>query len=481
MAFKTQVDFSKYMNMGINPNAVAKGAGWEAFGKAMNAVANTMDEVGHANDLKKVEELRRSGATNMEGVETYSGKNQKLFDDVITANKTKASQGLLSKVYSGELTQDQYKEQVSSLGDGVVTPEVMEGVNSYYDDKKTTSQITDMIELRAKGLKYDQIKQNMPNLTKTALAQLAKYQDEDLQRAHQEKVRAQAATDALSLNELKHEQALQLQDEKAKDAKELVTTKATTTQTESQKLESKNINNLEKKILDQANETKAKELVALKSKLNNGDISKNEYIAQATNLSKEPLDKKVADKFDTRINYLKALDGLIDQHRKGELSRSTGFISAMTPNITDAAHVNESLLKQLLLGKTDQLSGTLSDKDMSILQATGLNENLSDDDFVDALIKTRAGIANNIKNDYTDYAKSNDISTNITNGVKSIRAYDPVKKQWLTQEGNTAQDNQKQSIVKNNAATNKTAIATGTTKDGKKVVKYSDGSIEYVN
>lgn len=489
--FNTKVDYGKYLNMGMNPAAVSDGAGWEALGKAMSAVADTMDEVGDANDLRKVEALRKDGATNLEGIETYSGKNQKLFDDVIKENKAKVAQGILSQVYSGQMPKQSFKDTLNVLDKGVMDTQTMQNINSYYDVQKDKQDSTNVLSMIQDGVKAKDIYIQAPDggWSKGALSLITQALNKEDQQKFQKMMLENKQTFQSEENKKNRTNQKEISnisqagqngrlDKTIASNEKIAQMKANAKDTTAVKEDIKNIKAMEKKILDQSNPEKANNLTILKTQLNNGEISQNDYISKVADLSKEPLDKKVADKFDTRLNYLKALDGLIDQHRKGQLSRSTGWVNALTPNITDEAQVNESYLKQLLLGKTDQLSGTLSDKDMAILQATGLNENLSDEDFVKALIKTRTGIAGNIKNDYNDYLKSNDISTNITNGVKNIRTYDPMKKQWTGGDEKT-QAAQKKSIV--NTQVEKTVVQTGTTPDGKKVVKYSDGSIEYAD
>lgn len=126
-------------------------------------------------------------------------------------------------------------------------------------------------------------------------------------------------------------------------------------------------------------------------------------------------------------------------------------------------------MNDVLLGKTSALTGTLSDRDMALLQSSGLSETLGEKDFLEKLKQTKEQVQQMKSKNYDVLSSQYDIPDG-----------------FIPKDYESKSDNSQPvitSIRKNNTinTNNKTVISTGTTPDGKKVFKYSDGSIEYAN
>ena len=117
--------------------------------------------------------------------------------------------------------------------------------------------------------------------------------------------------------------------------------------------------------------------------------------------SKQVSEYQALDKYESILNEL---EETYDPSYVGGLDSSLNTIS---PNfiLTDGHRKFNNLMNDVLLGKTSSLAGTLSDRDMALLQSSGLSEALGEKDFMEKLQKTKAEIAD-MKSKKRDLLKS---------------------------------------------------------------------------
>ena len=428
-----------YSNIARNNGA---GATANALGKSMAIFGELNEEFGKNRDADTLAQVQKSDIVSMDDVSLYDSANTSKIESAINANKTEADNNVLAKVLNGEIE----KESVPT----VYNPQTQSNINAHFkvqeaEELEKRQSLSDIkaLELISTGDMtakevFNQFKDDngRSTLSKQGLANLVtKMNLEDKQKFQ------------LSLNAQNREYDAKLkQQEKAN--------------TQDNSLDK----NIETGIVNQKNPDKIVALKNIKTQLQNGDISKNDFEAQRAELAKEPLDSSVVDQFNKRKQYLETVNKLLEEHQSGNLAGNVGYIDSLTPNIGQRANRVGALQETLMLGKTDQLKGTLSDKDMQILRTSGINDAMGIDDYVSKLKEIKTGLTKSIGNDYKEYADKFDIPENINNISEYINS--------------TPKAKQRKSVVSPQA---KTVVKTGKDASGKKVVQYSDGSIEYAN
>ena len=200
-------------------------------------------------------------------------------------------------------------------------------------------------------------------------------------------------------------------------------------------------------------------------------VYKSELPKDMQTINKKPLSSKDAKELDALLKYKDTLIELKSNHYADSVGGWDNTTSALPEALkTDKARRFEALMNDVLLGKTSALSGTLSDKDMALLKSSGLSQNLGDDDF----IKVRDNLMNKVD------TLINDKYDLLNESYKMPESYKNIKNNESKSENSQPVIT---SVRKNNTINtdNKTVIGTGTTPDGKKVFKYSDGSIGYAD
>ena len=192
------------------------------------------------------------------------------------------------------------------------------------------------------------------------------------------------------------------------------------------KKDSKNDNSFDSKIttatinsiIKQNNKDKTLKLINTQEKYKNGKISKDEHDNTITQLSKEPLSDKQLERlkaYNTQLTRLKALKKHLPKGKT--ITGNNEFVGSFDTainNITptwfnaDRAKWN-SLEKELLLLKTDQMAGTLTERDMQILNSSGLTTELSYKDYTEKLNSMISDIEQEQKDIITDYDKKYDL------------------------------------------------------------------------
>lgn len=201
-------------------------------------------------------------------------------------------------------------------------------------------------------------------------------------------------------------------------------------------------------------------------------IYKGELPEKLKPVDKKPLPSKEAGEYQALSKYESVLNELEKAYNPSYVGGLDSSLNTVSPNfvLTDGHRKFNNLMNDVLLGKTSALTGTLSDRDMALLQASGLSETLGEKDFLEKLKQTKEQVQQ----------------------MKS-KNYDVLSSQYEIPDGFIPKNNESKSdnsqpvitsIRKNNTINtdnNKTVILTGTTPDGKKVFKYSDGSIGYAD
>lgn len=201
-------------------------------------------------------------------------------------------------------------------------------------------------------------------------------------------------------------------------------------------------------------------------------VYKGELPEKLKPVDKKPLPSKEAGEYQALSKYESVLNELEKAYNPSYVGGLDSSLNTVSPNfvLTDGHRKFNNLMNDVLLGKTSALTGTLSDRDMALLQASGLSETLGEKDFLEKLKQTKEQVQQ----------------------MKS-KNYDVLSSQYEIPDGFIPKNNESKSdnsqpvitsIRKNNTINtdnNKTVILTGTTPDGKKVFKYSDGSIGYAD
>jgi hypothetical protein len=447
--FDTKADYSDIST----PSTSTQAQAWDSIGKALKTIGALNLAYGKNDDDTALANIKQSGATDMGEYKPFDPSSQEKFDNAIKVNKAKADADLLSKVYAGQIKQDDFKPTKETVvlqnelaEDGQIiqpaitkekttqpkyklhNPEANTQVNSYYKQKQDEAQqkIWDGNRMSAIALIdtaesfEDVVKPYTDDDGKVQLdIDTQKYIYTELLKKQQNKKNNEAKK---TLETTKHNNAIALENQKHKNKMAEISHEESFKDDETKdETNKKNQELLEKNIINQGNQEKIKQLQNVKTRLNKQEITKKEYDETIAQLSKTPLDKKVASKYDSRLTYLNVLNSLLEEHKQGNLEGSTGWVNDMMPSLTDRAKRIDSLTQQLLLGKTDQLSGTLSDKDMKILQSSGLTPSLGDKDFVKALREVKYGLEKNLRDDLADDSKKHDIPTTISKKISNIK------------------------------------------------------------
>lgn len=91
-------------------------------------------------------------------------------------------------------------------------------------------------------------------------------------------------------------------------------------------------------------------------------------------------------------------------------------LNTVSPNfiLSDGHRKFNNLMNDVLLGKTSALTGTLSDRDMALLQSSGLSETLGEKDFLDKLKQTKEQVQEMKNNSYKVLDSQYDIPKDFT-------------------------------------------------------------------
>lgn len=201
-------------------------------------------------------------------------------------------------------------------------------------------------------------------------------------------------------------------------------------------------------------------------------VYKGELPEKLKPVDKKPLPSKEAGEYQALSKYELVLNELEKAYSPSYVGGLDSSLNTVSPNfvLTDGHRKFNNLMNDVLLGKTSALTGTLSDRDMALLQASGLSETLGEKDFLEKLKQTKEQVQQ-----------------------MKTKNYDVLSSQYEIPDGFIPKNNESKSdnsqpvitsIRKNNTINtdnNKTVVSTGTTPDGKKVFKYSDGSIGYAD
>lgn len=190
-------------------------------------------------------------------------------------------------------------------------------------------------------------------------------------------------------------------------------------------------------------------------------------------VEKKALPTKDAGEYQALSKYEQVLNELEKAYDSSYVGGVDSSLNTVSPNfvLSDGHRKFNNLMNDVLLGKTSALTGTLSDRDMALLQSSGLSETLGEKDFLDKLKQTKEQVQQMKNNSYKvldsqydipkDFAKSS-VITNANN--KNDVKVNSVRK---TNDTNITKE--------------KTIMSTGKLPDGTRVIKYSDGSIENAN
>ena len=105
---------------------------------------------------------------------------------------------------------------------------------------------------------------------------------------------------------------------------------------------------------------------------------------------KQPPAKEVSE-FQALEKYESVLDELEKAYDPSYVGGVDSSLNTISPNwvLSDGHRKFNNLMNDVLLGKTSALTGTLSDRDMALLQSSGLSETLGEKDFLEKLRKTK--------------------------------------------------------------------------------------------
>ena len=108
-------------------------------------------------------------------------------------------------------------------------------------------------------------------------------------------------------------------------------------------------------------------------------------------VDKKPLPSKEAGEYQALSKYESVLNELEKAYNPSYVGGLDSSLNTVSPNfvLTDGHRKFNNLMNDVLLSKTSALTGTLSDKDMALLQASGLSETLGEKDFLEKLKQTK--------------------------------------------------------------------------------------------
>lgn len=200
-------------------------------------------------------------------------------------------------------------------------------------------------------------------------------------------------------------------------------------------------------------------------------VYKGELPEKLKTVDKKPLPTKEAAEFQALTKYEEVLNELEKAYDPSYVGGLDSSLNSISPNfvLSDGHRKFNNLMNDVLLGKTSALTGTLSDRDMALLQSSGLSETLGEKDFIEKLKQTKEQVRKMKESNLGVLQSQYEIPDNFAIGSEKKTEINQPKIISVRKNENITTSNQK------------TIISTGTTPDGKKVVKYSDGSIEYAN
>lgn len=200
-------------------------------------------------------------------------------------------------------------------------------------------------------------------------------------------------------------------------------------------------------------------------------VYKGELPEKLKTVDKKPLPTKEAAEFQALTKYEEVLNELEKAYDPSYVGGLDSSLNSISPNfvLSDGHRKFNNLMNDVLLGKTSALTGTLSDRDMALLQSSGLSETLGEKDFIEKLKQTKEQVRKMKESNLGVLQSQYEIPDNFAIGSEKKTETNQPKIISVRKNENITTSNQK------------TIISTGTTPDGKKVVKYSDGSIEYAN
>ena len=184
----------------------------------------------------------------------------------------------------------------------------------------------------------------------------------------------------------------------------------------------------------------------------------------------KPLKVDEAKDLDGLIKYRETLSELDKNYDSSYVGGLDSSLNTITPNwmLTDGHRKFNTTMNDVLLGKTSALAGTLSDKDMALLSASGISETLGEKDFKEAVANQRAKVNQLIKERYNllssqyempeHYSFAKDLPSTIEKDKKSVKV-----------------------IGGNTKAEEPTVIGTGKKPDGTTVKTFSDGTTKFYN
>jgi len=114
---------------------------------------------------------------------------------------------------------------------------------------------------------------------------------------------------------------------------------------------------------------------------------------------KEPLTTKEAKDLDGLVKYYDTLNKLEEAYDSSYVGGLDSSLNTITPNFmhSDGHRKFNTLMNDVTLGKTSALAGTLSDKDMALLQGSGLSDTLGEEDFLESLKDAKKNVVKLMK------------------------------------------------------------------------------------
>lgn len=120
-------------------------------------------------------------------------------------------------------------------------------------------------------------------------------------------------------------------------------------------------------------------------------VYKGELPEKLKTVDKKPLPTKEAAEFQALTKYEEVLNELEKAYDPSYVGGLDSSLNSISPNfvLSDGHRKFNNLMNDVLLGKTSALTGTLSDRDMALLQSSGLSETLGEKDFLEKLKQTK--------------------------------------------------------------------------------------------
>jgi hypothetical protein len=120
-------------------------------------------------------------------------------------------------------------------------------------------------------------------------------------------------------------------------------------------------------------------------------VYKGELPEKLKQVEKKALPAKEAAEFQALDKYESVLNELEKAYDPSYVGGLDSSLNTVSPNwvLSDGHRKFNNLMNDVLLGKTSALTGTLSDRDMALLQSSGLSESLGEKDFLEKLRQTK--------------------------------------------------------------------------------------------